>query len=543
MGHCTSKTNSHNNHQQGTHQHGTGHHGLFHKNQGPTISLEAVAARSGNPNTTKARYHGQNERSISEDYEVLSKQVLGEGCNGKVVVAQEKESHRKFALKRFKKFTVDKATLRQVLTEVEIYLSIDHPNIARLHDVYETAEEISMLTELCEGGELYARLINKGSYSETEAKEAAAQMLRAIGYLHAHHVVHRDLKLENFLYDTPKDDAVLKLIDFGFANYWDPSTKMMATCGSIAYVSPDVLSRTGYTSKCDIWSLGVTVFMLLVGYPPFHGEESAIKADILAGSVDWNHPSRWKKVSPEARDFVSKLLTKDPDKRPDAQEALSHNWLKSENHHDLGHCFDKEVLESLATYLKSSRVRRAALQLLAQELQSKETDNLTRIFNELDTHNEGTVRLSDLKKAIRASSEDLSPQAPGTPAAQLRRANSADLAELFEVLDTNHDEQIYYSDFLAATMEHRSKLREESVRAAFHRLDHHNTGVITTQDFKEVLGDTFQGVNVEQIVSEADPEGEGVTFHTFRRMVSQEDALPSGTQERLSPSDLLASVP
>jgi serine/threonine protein kinase len=146
-------------------------------------------------------------------------------------------------------------------------------------------------------------------------------MLRAVGYLHGHGVVHRDLKLENFLYESESDDAQLKLIDFGFAKLWDQTTLMMASCGSIAYVSPDVLKGIGYTNKCDMWSLGVIIWMLLVGYPPFHGDEKSMIAKIKAGEADWRHKKRWKLVSPDAVDLIEKLLLKDPASRIDAQQA------------------------------------------------------------------------------------------------------------------------------------------------------------------------------------------------------------------------------
>merc|ERR1712159_352353 len=137
-----------------------------------------------------------------------------------------------YALKRISKKGVPSSTLQQLVAEVEIYLALDHPHIARLRDVYETGHEILLLTECCEGGELYDRLHRRKRFSEMEAALAVRQMLLAVGYLHAHDIVHRDLKLENFLYETKKTDATLKLIDFGFAKIWDPSRLMQASCGS-----------------------------------------------------------------------------------------------------------------------------------------------------------------------------------------------------------------------------------------------------------------------------------------------------------------------
>ena len=231
-----------------------------------TISLDRAKAMSFNAASTHARYHSASSggRQLEDDYEIFPKRVLGEGCSGLVIMAKGRNDGRKYALKRIHKLKVQPKVLKQLTAEVEIYLMLDHPHIAALRDVYETEAEIALLTECCEGGELYSRLSNSGTYAESDAAEATHQMLLAVGYLHAHHVVHRDLKLENFLYETQEANSALKLIDFGFAKIWDPSTLMLASCGSIAYVSPDVLKGEGYTSKCDLWSLGVIVFMLLL---------------------------------------------------------------------------------------------------------------------------------------------------------------------------------------------------------------------------------------------------------------------------------------
>mmetsp|Transcript_5860 Transcript_5860/g.14254 ORF Transcript_5860/g.14254 Transcript_5860/m.14254 type:complete len:557 (-) Transcript_5860:138-1808(-) len=510
------------------------------------VSLDRVRALSSNATGTSARYHscGNGERRLEEDYELFPKKVLGEGCNGLVIMAKGRHDGRKYALKKIDKSSVAPRQLRQLVAEVEIYLTLDHPYIAALRDVYETETELMLLTELCEGGELYARLAKAGTYAEPDAAEATHQMLMAVGYLHSHNVVHRDLKLENFLYESNDDQSALKLIDFGFAKVWDPTILMMASCGSIAYVSPDVLVGHGYTNKCDLWSLGVIVFMLLSGYPPFHGSEKDMRVKILNGSTDWSHKSRWKNVSQDAIDFVKQLLVKDPAARLDTATALQHRWIVSRaSAREKAPMLNKEILRSLRKYADASRVRRAVLQLLAQELAPEETKELREIFLQTCSSGDGTIRLSELKAAIRGTREGSgsSPTAPSpmgapspkTPASIMRREKSDVLNQLFSVLDSNADEQIYYSDFLAATVDTRSQLRREAVQAAFNRLDADSSGGISVNDLRTVIGDTFEGVNVELLVKEADAGGKGeLSFADFMRILDDCDATPVSPQRR-----------
>lgn len=374
------------------------------------VDLASAQTRCGNALRTASRYH--IGRDISEDYDVDTK-VLGRGMTGEVKLARRRaDPTREYAVKSFSisLFKKDHAAHHEhelLRTEAEVYLTLDHPNIARLHDVYEDKENIHLVMENCKGGELLQEVqTRKDRYSEPEAAEALTQMLRAVAYLHSQNVVHRDLKLENFLYQCDGIDdsttATLKLIDFGFAKHWDPSTRMQAKCGSLHYVSPDVLSDSGYTSKCDCWSLGVITFMLLCGYPPFSGEGRKLLHQIMRGKPDIRE-YRWKHVSELGREFINRLLQKNPVDRMSAQEAIHHPWLLT-NTKQLKPRMPRvssNGLRSLAAYAEASHLQRAAVQLIAQELSDNETEELRQAFYSLDLEREGSVRAVDLKDAIR----------------------------------------------------------------------------------------------------------------------------------------------
>mmetsp|Transcript_35012 Transcript_35012/g.100712 ORF Transcript_35012/g.100712 Transcript_35012/m.100712 type:complete len:484 (+) Transcript_35012:407-1858(+) len=404
----------------------------------------------------------------------------------------------------FNKKGAKRERIELLRNEAEIYLQLDHPNIARLIEIYEDEQHVFMVMEYCSGKELYHRLCEKQMYKEQDAAEVTKQMLDAIYYLHSHSIVHRDLKLENWLYESEADDAYLKLIDFGFSKIWNPrhNRKMHATCGSLAYVSPDTLSGS-YTNACDMWSLGVIVYMLLVGYPPFYGSENEILDKIAAGKYSLTGP-RWPKVSRNAKDFVRRLLEVDPNKRMTAKEALDHVWI-TERVKAPEVKIEHDALEGLKSYAQSSHLKRAALTMMAYSLTSEEIEGMRELFKAIDKSREGTIRLEELTAVMQDHME----------------ISNDEIEKIFSVLDHNKDEQVYYTDFLAAMLSTRIRLHEDLIRRAFERFDIDNSGVISVENLKGVLGDNYDGAAVEEIVKMADIDGNGtIDYEEFLAAVT-----------------------
>jgi calcium-dependent protein kinase len=248
-----------------------------------------------------------------------------------------------------------------------------------------------------------------------------------------------------------------------------------------------------------------------------------MKASIAAGSVDWRHTRRWATVSQDAIDFVSSLLVHDPSKRLDAHAAINHQWLTGAKQSAGKPMLPAAALRSIDHYTGAPSFRRAVLQLVARELAPEDVAGLRSTFLAVAGSEEGTVRLSDLKAAIRGdeSAEHTDLEAK-TPARRLRRAKTEKLTAVFQVMDANGDDQVYYSDFLAATMQEEVQLREEHIRAAFHRLDADNSGSISVEDIRRTLGDTFEGVEASSLVRETglSPSAqEEIGFDSFVRVL------------------------
>jgi calcium-dependent protein kinase len=281
------------------------------------------------------------DKTIEEVYSgVHDGPVLGFGISGIVRKITNKETKEEFAVKRLNLTVVDSEKARlQLIEEIDIMCQLDHPNVIRLEEIYESDSIIYLVQELCHGGELFDQLDNQEDYhySEDEARELVKQVLSAVSYLHSQGIVHRDLKLENFLFATKDSKSTLKMIDFGLSKHFKYDDVHVDKVGTPYTVAPEVI-KGKYDEKCDVWGIGVIAYMLLCGDSPFGGcdpegaEKSLkeIRTNILSGRVQFEPEDTWAEVSEEAKDFIRKLLTVDPSERPTAREVRRLPYLNME---------------------------------------------------------------------------------------------------------------------------------------------------------------------------------------------------------------------
>jgi len=448
-----------------------------------------VSQRAGTTSVT-GRYHKLPKR-ITDKYDVQGDK-LGSGYNGDVITARHLINGKLYAVKAFKLHGVSWEKREELRDETEIFLGLDHPHVVRLTDVYESEDRLDLVMECMEGGELYERVIERRKFSEVDAAIATKQMLLAVNYLHHHGVVHRDLKLENFLYEK-KETNHLKLIDFGFSKLWEPSTKMKLSCGTLAYVAPEVLSKS-YTSKCDLWSLGVITFILLVGYMPFSGSEQKQMSLIRSGEYTMKKQP-WSKVSATGHDFVRKLLVVDVEARFSAAQALEHPWIASEASEAV---VDDSITESLINFAQASKFRRACMSVMAWSLTTEERAQVRDAFMELDSSQTGAIKLADFKKVLET------------------RCSDKQSAAIFGALDVSHDDEIHYSEFLAAMMSSRFQLHDNLLKATFRRFDADSSGYITADNLRTVLGEGVSDADVNLIVAQLDTSKDGlISYEEF----------------------------
>jgi len=257
-----------------------------------------------------------------------SGELLGSGAFGQVYLAYSAQLRCRCAVKHVKH-----AGNARVKIEANILTQIRHPNIIGVLDIYEVPNAVFMVLEYAGGGDLLEFVTSRCPFSDLRAKFVAIQLLSAIRYLHGCDVTHRDVKLENMLAMTRNEFSVIKLTDFGLSRVVDDASLMTSLAGSPLYAAPEIVTGfqgnpVSYTSKVDLWGLGVSLFALLSSSFPFHPDRDVTMTlydQILSGR--WAFDRKWERTSPESRDFVSKLLLVNPKERLSASKALCHPWF------------------------------------------------------------------------------------------------------------------------------------------------------------------------------------------------------------------------
>ncbi|XP_069479814.1 serine/threonine-protein kinase 33 isoform X2 [Ambystoma mexicanum] len=275
-----------------------------------------------------------DEAAIQQIYNFGKK--LGQGSFGVVIEAMHKETHLKWAIKKVNREKAGSSAVKLLEREVSILKMVNHEHIIHLEEVFETPKRMYLVMELCEGGELKEILQRKKHFSESETRYIIHSLASAIAYLHRKDIVHRDLKLENILVKTSdgeKDNEMMlniKVTDFGLAvqkGGVGSENMLQSTCGTPIYMAPEVINAHDYSQQCDIWSIGVIMYMLLSGDPPFKGSsEERLFENIKKGELHFTD-SVWKSVSISAKETLQRLMKVDPAYRITANELLDNPWM------------------------------------------------------------------------------------------------------------------------------------------------------------------------------------------------------------------------
>ena len=307
-------------------------------------------------------------RDVKQVYEFL--EVLGKGSFAVVHRARKLVDGYFYAIKVIRKRDLNVEELENVQEEVAIMGKIDHPNVVKLFEIYETTQKVYLVMELLEGGELFERIIAKKHFTEATAAHVIRDISSAIAYLHEHGIVHRDLKPENLLFKDNSDIATIKITDFGLAKYVGDSMHSKGAgntaVGTSQYLAPEVITSRMYGPEGDVWAIGVILYILLSGFPPFYEEDINLLYDqILKATVDFSDPS-WLSVSNDAKRLISSLLVVEPSKRFTAKEILAFNWTDPNYNHQIVE-LKLNVLDKIRSCQAKMRLHKAMKAVLATE--------------------------------------------------------------------------------------------------------------------------------------------------------------------------------
>ncbi|XP_068117325.1 serine/threonine-protein kinase H1 [Hyperolius riggenbachi] len=274
-----------------------------------------------------AKYRAKFDPRVTAKYDI--KALIGRGSFSRVVRVEHKASKQPYAIKMIE--TKYREGREVCESELNVLRRVRHTNIIQLIEVFETQERVYMVMELATGGELFDRIIAKGSFTERDATHVLQMVLEGVKYLHTLGITHRDLKPENLLYYHPGTDSKIMITDFGLASARKKGDEclMKTTCGTPEYIAPEILVRKPYTNSVDMWALGVISYILLSGTMPFEDDNrTRLYRQILKGKYSYSGEP-WPSVSNLAKDFIDRLLMVEPSERMTASQALKHPWVVS----------------------------------------------------------------------------------------------------------------------------------------------------------------------------------------------------------------------
>ena len=436
---------------------------------------------------------------LLETYDVIKQ--LGKGGYGKVYELRHKKTGEIRACKHLSK--LDIKNLEKFRNEIELLRTMDHPNIIKLYEIFESERSLYLVMEECKGGELFEKIIEriraKQMYSEKYAANIIKQIMSCIQYCHNKKICHRDLKPENLLYlnKGPEKDNLIKVIDFGLSQNVN---KLKSKVGTAYYVSPEILNGN-YTELCDIWSAGVILYILLTGDPPFNGTSDQIIYKKIS-KFDFTFPeNKWKYISREVKDLLQNHMLVPENRRYTAKQVLEHIWFKNAPDTPLNQLGFS--INFFINYIQASNFKKMSLMFIASRLDENEINNLINIFSTFDKNKDGQISYEELRLGLlQLKSNKISEQ---------------DVYFLYQVLDVDKNGKIDYTEFIASTLQKANYLRNDRLLEAFLNFDKDRSGTITKDEILSALNaEKSQIKQIEKFISDVDKNHDGkIDYYEF----------------------------
>ena len=458
----------------------------------------------------KSSIVGKGVGNPKEKYEFIEQ--IGLGTFGQVFKVKIKKSGDLRAMKVIKKQDHSISFEKSVVHEIEMLESVDHPNVLKVFEFYDCPEHICIVSELGEGGSLSQCLDTIVKESEIVKAHIIFQLLSAINYCHSMNIMHRDIQPDNILVSPKTSTGVynIKLIDFGTAKIFLNIQHQLT--GSPQFIAPEVI-KGDYNEKCDLWSCGVILYILLSARPPFGGDnDTEIMQRVSTGKYDLSSPP-FDNCSKEVKDLIKSLLVMDTNKRISAEQALNHPWFKTNKSKELFNQIKdsqqiQQFIDNLKAYKSDSVIQETALAYLVHNYSQREDIvNACKLFNQMDVSGDGKINKKELLKGLKSkiSSDSL----------------EKDVEIIFKNIDADNNGYIQYEEFVRAAIDKSSFLQENVLRFAFRYFDKDNSGEISYDEIQEVFEESVTDKSkvkesLKKIISEVDTNGDGIiSFEEF----------------------------
>ncbi|XP_031373563.1 calcium-dependent protein kinase 1-like [Punica granatum] len=433
---------------------------------------------------------------------------LGQGQFGVTFYCIEKATGKEYACKSIaKRKLITEEDVEDVRREIQIMHHLSgHPNVISIKGAYEDAVAVHVVMELCAGGELFDRIIQRGHYSERKAAELTRTIVGVVEACHSMGVMHRDLKPENFLFVDQQEDSLLKTIDFGLSIFFKPGERFNDVVGSPYYVAPEVLKKR-YGPEADVWSAGVILYILLSGVPPFWAEtEQGIFEQVLHGDLDFSSDP-WPSISESAKDLVRKMLVRDPRRRLTAHEVLCHPWIQVDGVAP-DKPLDSAVLSRLKQFSAMNKLKKMALRVIAESLSEEEIAGLKEMFKMIDADNSGQITFEELKAGLKRVGANL---------------KESEIYDLMQAADVDNSGTIDYGEFMAAMLHLNKVEREDHLFAAFNFFDKDGSGYITKDELQQACVEFgMEDSHLEEMIREVDQDNDGrIDYNEFVTMMQK----------------------
>jgi len=463
---------------------------------------------------------GRATGNVNENYKNMKK--LGEGSYGTVHLVNHNYSGQLRAMKIITKKNVENTQKVdvEIMNEIEILKKMDHPNIVKIFEFFNSTKNYYLITEFCKEGELFDKIVKEGPFDEDFASYIMFQIFSAVHYCHSMNVLHRDLKPENILIERKEKNGLkIKIIDFGTAKIFENNKVERKIIGSSYYIAPEVLSKN-YNEKCDLWSCGVILYILLSAVPPFSGRnDNEIMESIKKGFYDIES-NIWQKISPEAKNLIRSLLERNPGMRINSEEALNHKWFKKLKTKDKFNFVPQEkiktMFENLKRYSADKTLQHIALAYLVHNNpQHEEVLDACKLFNLVDKNSNGKITKLELKEGINELS------------VWDREQSEQFVEEIFNLIDGDNNGYIEYEEFVRGCINKERFITEDIIKFSFRFFDKDNNGEITFEEIKVTFAKSFKKdiKNYEQtitnIIMQVDTNKDGkISYSEFKSMMN-----------------------